>query len=80
MVSTDDIKILKNFVYEEESYYVEIFQLSDKTYKAFAKKNTNLITGLFDTSAAPTGMGVDCDDSQKAANLAIKDLKAQGCI
>lgn len=69
-----DGDIYKNYEYKGKNYHVEVFHLSDHTFKA-AATNINVINdNLIDE---PIGIGSDATDSTRAIIQAIKDLNTQ---
>jgi hypothetical protein len=70
-----NLDILRNFEYNNQLYYIEVFHYSDGTIQAFANKKPNKVQHIIEDF--PIGHGWDDHDSTNAAVQAINNIPNQ---
>lgn len=74
-IEINNVDILRNFEYKDQSYYIEIFHYIDGTIQAFANKRPSKIQHILEDF--PIGNGWDVSDPTKAAVNAINNILNQ---
>jgi hypothetical protein len=69
------LDILRNFEYNDQVYYIEIFHYVDGSIKAFANKRAGKVQHI--SEDFPFGCGWDHHDPTKAAIQAINNILNQ---
>ncbi|MFB3164528.1 hypothetical protein ABLO26_24510 [Neobacillus sp. 179-J 1A1 HS] len=70
-----NVDILRNFKYQGQSYYIEIFHYIDGSIQAFANKRSSKVQHI--SEEFPIGRGWDPNDPTKAAVHAINNILNQ---